>query len=455
MQYGAESMATIEQRGNSWRASWRRGGRGGQKESTTWPSRKRAEQAAALAAAYGHRITAAGVYAEILGVPAEEPASSGCPTLREWCEHWLPSKTRITSGTRGDYARKLAHRIYPALGDIPIDQLTPTHIGRFLNGLRAEGRRNMTLTNYFNVLHSALAAAVVEGLIPSNPCANSDFVRGQVAEDDTGAEPRVYLTPAQYRLLLAAFTPADRPLVEFLAGTGARWSEATAVRVEDLLPPSKKAGPRVQIFRAWKRDDKNRPYLGTTKGRRKRTVQISHELYELLLELAAGRSRQSLLFIATRGGPVLYHNFYRRRWVPAVVRAQRCVDHPPFGQAQPQPDAAGRCGEFGGVRSNGRPCQAAVQAGTTRCRSHAGPAANAVSPCDCDHVLHVQPTPHDLRHTHAAWLFADPTVAPIAISRRLGHANLSTTSEIYGGLQPSAEDAAVAAISAATARAAA
>ncbi|MFI5844339.1 hypothetical protein ACIA8K_32050 [Catenuloplanes sp. NPDC051500] len=37
-------------------------------------------------------------------------------------------------------------------------------------------------------------------------------------------------------------------------------------------------------------------------------------------------------------------------------------------------------------------------------------------------------------------------MAPLAVSRRLGHASLQTTSEIYGGLMPSVEEAAVSAI---------
>ncbi|MEK8108697.1 tyrosine-type recombinase/integrase [Micromonospora sp. M12] len=58
-------------------------------------------------------------------------------------------------------------------------------------------------------------------------------------------------------------------------------------------------------------------------------------------------------------------------------------------------------------------------------------------------MLRRRPTPHDLRHTHAAWLFSDRRMTPLAISRRLGHAQLSTTSEIYGDLMPEAEEAAV------------
>lgn len=450
------AMATIQQRGDSWRVFWRFGGRGGKTQSTTWPSQARAEQANNLAKAHGHRITDAEVYALILG-EASQPAESTGPTLREWCATWLPAKTRITSGTRGTYERQLDNRILPVLGDIAVDKLTPTDIGRLVNELRADGLSNGTITRYYALLHGALSGAVAEGLRPDNPCARSDFVRDQVAEDDEGDEGRVYLTPEQYRLLLVAFSPVDQPLIELLVGTGMRWSEATALRVGDLLPLGRwdsarstwaaGAGPRVRVVRAWKLDESSRPYLGTTKGRQKRTVDIDEHLHATLARLAAGRPADALLFTASRGGRIAYCNFYNRNWAPAVARAQRCAEHPPPDEGLPLVGASGSCGSHGGVRTQGKPCKAEVVPGLSRCRSHRAPRPNAVSTCDCDDVLRVRPTPHDLRHTHAAWLFADPNVAPLAISRRLGHASLATTSEIYGGLMPSAEMAAVEAIS--------
>jgi integrase len=46
---------------------------------------------------------------------------------------------------------------------------------------------------------------------------------------------------------------------------------------------------------------------------------------------------------------------------------------------------------------------------------------------------------HDLRHTHAAHLIA--AGRPLtSIQRRLGHASITVTSDIYGGLLPEVED---------------
>jgi len=58
--------------------------------------------------------------------------------------------------------------------------------------------------------------------------------------------------------------------------------------------------------------------------------------------------------------------------------------------------------------------------------------------------LKPRPRPHDLRHTHAAWLLAAGVPVHV-VSRRLGHESIKTTVDVYGGLLPDAQVAAAAA----------
>ncbi|TDB91550.1 hypothetical protein E1091_13680, partial [Micromonospora fluostatini] len=152
-------MASIEQRGDSWRVVWRHEGR---KQYTTWPSEEYAEQARAIVEGHRARITANRVYAD-MGIPV--PGDTDTPvgiTLRAWCEEWLPSKTRITPGTRERYEQQLRDRIYPAFGDLPLSQITSVLIGRWLNDLRTQ-MGPKTVTRYYSLLHTALGAAVRHG----------------------------------------------------------------------------------------------------------------------------------------------------------------------------------------------------------------------------------------------------------------------------------------------------
>lgn len=451
------AVASIENRGGSLRVIWRNDGR-----KTTFPcvDDKMAGDVKALVDARRGRLTRGQVDEILFGARDD---TSAVPTLRDWVPIWLASRTRIGRGQRQNYANQFANVILPALGHHHLDRITPTMVGALINGIRQNGRSPGTATRYFSALHACLAGAVAENLIDDNPAQRTDFVRDQIAEDDEGVEDRVYLTPAQYDVLLTAFRPADRPFIRLLAGTGARWGEATALRVSDLAPRPKASAPKVRIWRAWKYGENGKRYLGTTKGRQRRDVEVDDQLHQELCLAAVRhledgtwkvRGDDEWLFLAPRGGILVHSNYLHRVWEPTLIRARRCPQHPPVNQAAPAPSATGTCGDHGGRRTRGgAPCSLALAPGLNRCSRHLGPLPRAVSDCDCPDVLHVAPTPHDLRHSHAAWLFANPDVPTLAISRRLGHANLKTTSEIYGGLAPSAEAAAVTAIAAVTAAA--
>ncbi|MEU5965923.1 hypothetical protein ABZ777_32360 [Micromonospora parva] len=439
-------MASIEKHGPSWRVVWRYQGK---KQQPTFATEELALEAKAIVEGYRGNRTRDQVYID-MGI-LDPDAGPTVPTLAEWGATWLSAKTRITPGTRAAYERQLITRIYPVLGDKPLDKITPTQIGKLLNDLRdpdddEPGLTNSTVTRYYSLIHAVFEAAVDEGHLVRNPVSKTDFLRDQVEHDDTGEQAQVRLTSAEYQALRGAFGPEERKLVELLAGTGARWSEATALSVAHIVPPTGTAKAKVRIWRAWKRDGKGGWYLGTTKGRRRRELSITQTLWLSIKPLVDGRPADAFLLTASGGGPVHYSNFLNRRWNPALDAAGRCAEHPVPDRDGPRPDggaARARCRDFGGTNDRGKPCGAIAAAGRTRCHSHAGPEPGAVSTCDCPGVLRRRPTPHDLRHTHAAWLFSDRRVTPLAISRRLGHAQLSTTSEIYGDLMPEAEEAAV------------
>ncbi|WP_203823150.1 tyrosine-type recombinase/integrase, partial [Paractinoplanes ferrugineus] len=93
-------------------------------------------------------------------------------------------------------------------------------------------------------------------------------------------------------------------------------------------------------------------------------------------------------------------NFRKEFWWRAVAAAQRCPEHPP--PVRP----------YGG---RGRRPQWGV---------------HDVSACDCPGRLHRRPRPHDLRHTHASVLI-NARWDPKKVQVRLGHANFSTTMNLY------------------------
>lgn len=452
-------LARIEKRGERWRVVWRLCDTRGKLvrdengkvpvQSTTWSTEKLAERAQRIAEGHGHSWTARQVEDEILG-PSDDHSTPETPSLADWFAEWLGAITRITPGTRATYQQQFNDHLDPTFGAKPIGEITALAVGKWINGRKAQGAKNTTITRDFSLLQHCLEGAVRRRHIDRNPCKETDFVRNQVADDDISDGEVASFTHEEFELLRDRFEKRWHPLLNFLAYTGARWGEATAVAAEHIVAPSAKSPqPKVRIYRAWKRSGVGAGrYLGTTKGRRRREMTISLALFEELRPLVRGKKKGELVFCGDEGQMLDYSNFYHRVWRPAMTEAQRCPSHPPGMRGNRVPDLKGRCRDHGGTNDQGKPCGAWVSPGWDRCVNHIGPDPDAVSDCDCPGVLRLDVPdggPHRLRHSCATWMFARG-VPPLVVSRRLGHATLAVTSEIYGHLMPESDEAAAAAL---------
>ena len=308
-------------------------------------------------------------------------------TLRAWTAHYLnPDSgllTGIEPGTRKGYERAAESSFLRILGDYPVDAIQKADVGRWLAWQEAQPARRgggkavaaKTVRNYHGILSSVLAAAVSEKIRDDNPAYRTRLSKGVKRE-------AVFLSPEEFATLLY-FTPDHyQGLVMFLASTGARWGEATAVTWGDVNVRTKPAS--VRIDKAWKKSETSVPVLKHPKSSRaRRTISIQPDAVEAL----GTRGESSELLFATRElkRRVRYHTFMERVWNPAVVKAMN-------------PDM---CDEVGLV------------------------------------PLSRRPTPHDLRHSHASWLIAAGTPLPY-VQSRLGHESIQTTVNVYGHLVPEA-----------------
>lgn len=302
------------------------------------------------------------------------PRATATMTVEQWLNHHIDHLTGIDERSVKDYRRYVRNDIAPTIGAIPLDALQSDDVKRWVQALEHAGASPKTIGNKHGFLSGCLATAVTAGRIPSNPAAGTRLPRGEGAE-------MVFLTREEFAILLAEIPEPWRPLTQFLVASGARWSEATALRPSDV----DRKQHTVSISRAWKRE----PYrIGPTKTRRSvRTINVPATVLDkldytgdwLFTNPGGGAGGPSTKRRGA-GGPVRAPNFRANVWTPAVNRAW------------PQAD------------------------------EHGNPVTNPL-----------RPRIHDLRHTCASWLIQAGTPLPV-IQRHLGHESIQTTVDVYGHL---------------------
>ncbi|WP_066281716.1 site-specific integrase [Arthrobacter sp. OY3WO11] len=303
--------------------------------------------------------------------PADHLRKSGVPNVAEVVQEHIDLLVRPSPGTIRTYQRILDLHIRNTIGHIPIDEFGYREVMRWIKGLSAVGVAPKSIHNIHGVLSAAMKTAELLEYISRNPCRSVPLPTVERA-----GEEAMFLTHAEFSMLIEGMHEPYKTLVQFLVMTGARFGEATALKVTDIDLLSKPATARIN--KAWKRDGKSRYYIGPTKtGAGKRTLGLNPALVDLLIPLVASRVGNELLFVTADGRRIAHKPFWQHHWVPAV--------------------------------------HAARARGLTK-----------------------SPRIHDLRHTHASWLIQDGAISLFAISRRLGHASVRTTEQVYGHLMPQA-----------------
>lgn len=334
----------------------------------------------------------------------ESRRETDVPTLSEWFDRFLdPTSgilTGITDGTRWEY-RSVAQRSFlqSALAETPVDMITREDVAAWIDeesktptrNSRAAHKRDpknplvplspKTVGMFQSLLSQVLQSAVNQEIMGSNPAHAVRIPRGRKPE-------MVFLTPAEFEVLMRFLPDHWQPLARFLALTGCRFGEATAVTFGDINRNA--TPPTVRIDKAWKHAPGHRVVLGPPKTEAgNRTVGIP----PVLLDSLGTGAPADLVFRTERGNQVRRQHFSEVIWHKAVQDAN-----------DPK-----MCAALGLIPIGKRP------------------------------------RVHDLRHSHVSWLIAQGVPLPV-IKRRLGHESITTTVDTYGHLMPDVQALAVGAV---------
>lgn len=331
-----------------------------------------------------------------------KPKPKGPPTYREFVEQWKQGDTytRLKPSTQNRYKGILEKHLLPEFGDTLLPDIGREAIQRWVNNLEAQPRggrdaegeplKPATINRMFTVLRGSLLWAVRVGLLEVSPTVG-------VGSPKANEREMCYLeTHEQIAILADAMPPRYRALVYFAAYTGLRFGEIAGLKIGrlDLMRG------RVHVEETLT-DVDGKLTWGTPKTKRsRRTVGLPEFLRDML-----------------------------------VAHIAEFVDDPTDQEALVFTSAAHRSKNelslhgMKPLRASGfnKPWKRTVKAALP----------------ENLHGLRF----HDLRHTAAALLIAQG-VHPLAISRRLGHANISVTMDVYGHLLPEVEDDLVAGLDA-------
>ncbi|MEV4321015.1 site-specific integrase [Microbispora rosea] len=412
-------MASIEERVSSkgvksWRIVWREGGtRTGARDSETCYDRRTAKRFKGLVEACGDRRPDGypkGCHGMGIGerAPQEDAAAAPAPripTLTAVFEAYLAQHTKADARQIADYRRLYVNHIQGAivalpdgrrvgpLGGLTIDQVDEDVIQAWVTwmGGRTYAWRGQKRRYSPKTLHNIHGAVIAPTLayaarkhrehMPSNPCVDVRLPRllGRSVSLDQVPTGEEIQTWIAIAYQVSALAG---DIVTLAMGTGLRWAEMTALRPCDVDLERR----LLTVAGAIKEDAATRrPYRAVygKSDKALRTIRIPASVVMMLTRRLRGvdpRSREQI-FRGARGGILASSSWSQTHWQKVVKLAQ-------------------------------------------------------------ERDLETAATTHKFRHAHATELLA-ANVSLDTVSKRLGHASIAVTSDIYGHLTPEADQRAV------------
>jgi integrase len=341
---------------------WRENGKG---DSITFDDRAEAEMWERLLEANGNSLGAATrVY--------EDSQQSG-PTVAEAMTAHVDQLVGTTPYTLKRYRDAIRLHFNGPLGQMKVKAVTYDSIIAWIKWMQGRNLGPKTIADKHGLLSATFETQVRYGVIDRNPCKGVRLPK-KVRVGDDGDD----IDLDDYKAIRDRIDPHFRPFLEFLVGTGCRFSEATALVGKDFRLDNEP--PLVFITKAHKLGGEGEArYVGEPKSQksRRRVSLAPSTVYAVKPLVEAALKDKGPVFRMKDGGEFTAQAFFNRAWKPARDKAG-------FGKGS-----------------------------------------------------HKHITVHSLRHLHAA-IMLHSGMDMYQLSARLGHQNIAITVDVYSHLLPDA-----------------
>lgn len=210
----------------------------------------------------------------------------------EWFNEYARLNLRSTTYER---MKQLTRRVYPAIGHLRIDKITPRQIQGFVNSLAKEGANERTggplapktIRHHLSFISDIFSYAVKMELVSENPCSKVTIPKGEFKEK------QIYTQEEMAQLLTAINGEPTKYRAFFflLAYSGFRRSEMMGLEWKDVDFENS----IIHIQRTSNYTKERGIYTDTTKTRRsKRVLKISPYIMGILKELKDEQDEEAL-----------------------------------------------------------------------------------------------------------------------------------------------------------------
>jgi integrase len=153
---------------------------------------------------------------------------AGRITLKEYAEVWMKGR-RLSGTSREQMESRFKNHVYPEIGDLPLNRITPETLAQWLIGLHhlAESTRSVIWIN----VSSVFASAVDNGRLAKNPCSAGSL---KSSKPKPTREKIIPWTVDQVADVHEQLPERYKPLAFLGAGLGLRQGELFGLAVEDV-----------------------------------------------------------------------------------------------------------------------------------------------------------------------------------------------------------------------------
>lgn len=238
----------------------------------------------------------------------------GKVTLATWWDTYRTTGTwdNLRFSTQARYTSLMTHHVLPVIGARPLGSLRRQDVHTWQGERRAAGISPASINAAHRVLKTVLQTAVNNDHLAANPA------KGVTPLRVVRKEMR-HLTAAEVDALVAATREEYRLMVRFLAWSGLRFGEASALRWDNV----DLAGARVRVVESYGTVGATLILEEPKTAGSRRVVSLPAFLVQDLRRhmLAQEPNALGLVFPTSHGEPIRHYNWHKRVWLPALERA--------------------------------------------------------------------------------------------------------------------------------------